>query len=217
MDWLDLSRSAAFSASFLHWNAATANKIRVPCVLASLASRSHQNALRRQSSRDSIYRSLPPKEVLSDGPHGRTSSSPLPKKLDCPPPHRLINGPECGAQKRVDRRTVGKCNLSGGAPSRMKGKPAALDGQQPRDLGRRPAVTTSKGPQAALLAPWQRSVTATSEFGVRSIRMLPNTAKLMRNRASSPNVSSIFCLLFWCCPLCPSPAPLATLQPSRPA
>jgi uncharacterized Zn-binding protein involved in type VI secretion len=75
-----------------------------------------------------------PKEVLSDGPHGRTSSYPLPTKLDCLAAAPSINGPQRSAQKRVDRRTVGQCNLSGSATFRISGKPAALDGQQPRDL-----------------------------------------------------------------------------------
>jgi hypothetical protein len=47
-----------------------------------------------------------------------------------------INGLGRRAQKRVDRRTVGLCNLLRSAPFRISGKPAALDGQQPGDLGR---------------------------------------------------------------------------------
>ena len=50
-----------------------------------------------------------------------------------PPTHKIrlladapaINGLGLSARKRVDRRTVGQCNLSGSTPFRISGKPAA--------------------------------------------------------------------------------------------
>jgi hypothetical protein len=51
------------------------------------------------------------------------SAAPPTTKLDCLAAAPAINGPERSAQKRIDRWTVGQCNLSGSAPFRISGKP----------------------------------------------------------------------------------------------
>jgi hypothetical protein len=100
-----------------HWNAATANKARVAWVLASRASRSHSDASCRHSSRDSIYRTAPFKEMLSDGPHRR--AAPPTYKIRLLADATAINGLGPSARKRVDRGPLGSAICQGARLSEL--------------------------------------------------------------------------------------------------